>query len=58
LATVFADAGQVTFNIARVGARVVKGRREEEDEVLAATNEAFIDRRHGARSTSRLSGTG
>ena len=32
LAAVFADAGQVSFNIARVRARVVKRRGEEEDE--------------------------
>ena len=37
---------------------MVKRRGEEEDETVAATNEIFLDRRHGARSTSRLSGTG
>src|SRR4030095_10244378 len=58
LATVFADAGRVSFNIARVGGHLVKRRGEEEDETLTATNEIFLDRRHGARSTSRLSGAG
>ena len=36
LAAVFADAGQVSFNIAWVGARLVKRRGEEEDEPVVA----------------------
>src|SRR4029077_5966245 len=35
LAAVFADTGQVSFDVTRVRARVVKGRGEKEDEALS-----------------------
>src|SRR4051812_41550609 len=57
LTPVFADAGKVSFDVARVQVSAVEWRGEEEDEAVIATHEMLLDRCHGTRAARRLSGT-
>ena len=56
LPPVLSHTGRIAHDVARVGARVVKGRGEQEHELLLFPNQMFLYRAHGPHGAVTVAG--